>query len=119
MLYALNAENKRKELQEYRAEVLFYDKTTGTVIVKQVSGDPEEKALNEYYNRKYTKNIGESTEGSAVLPISELKRMISNGEIVNYGEGLLTGYGIREKDAKINYEVRKNTLDTGLQEEQV
>jgi len=117
LTYIAGLKDKRKELEKYEIKILYKDEN-GNIYVKQTSGNPEEKARQEYYMREMQKNsregIDQNVIDKALSPISKIEEMISNGEIVEYkGGGIITGYGITENDAKNNYEIRTAVFKEG------
>ena len=118
LTYIAGLKDKRKELEKYEIKILYKDEN-GNIYVKQTSGNPEEKARQEYYMREMQKNsregIDQNVIDKALSPISKIEEMISNGEIVEYkGGGIITGYGITKEEAKRNREIKNGMLLNGL-----
>ena len=118
LTYIAGLKDKRKELEKYEIKILYKDEN-GNIYVKQTSGNPEEKARQEYYMREMQKNsregINQNVIDKALSTISKIEEMISNGEIVEYkGGGIITGYGITKEEAKRNKEIKNEMLLNGL-----
>ena len=115
----------REELSDYRV-ILLSVESDGSVIILHTSGDPLEKAGNEYNERVNEKNSLYGIQGrnyeKLFHPISEMEGMIRQGQIVKYESGKLfspVAYGMNYELARLNYEERfergiKGTLQVGL-----
>ena len=116
---------RREELSDYRV-ILLSVESDGSVIILHTSGDPLEKAGNEYNERVNKKNSLYGIQGrnyeKLFHPISEMEGMIRQGQIVKYESGKLfspVAYGMNYELARLNYEERfergiKGTLQVGL-----
>ena len=116
---------RREELSDYRV-ILLSVESDGSVIILHTSGDPLEKAGNEYNERVNEKNSPYGIQGrnyeKLFHPISEMEGMIRQGQIVKYESGKLfspVAYGMNYELARLNYEERfergiKGALQVGL-----
>ena len=116
---------RREELSDYRV-ILLSVESDGSVIILHTSGDPLEKAGNEYNERVNEKNSLYGIQGrnyeKLFHPISEMEGMIRQGQIVKYESGKLfspVAYGMNYELARLNYEERfergiKGALQVGL-----